>query len=192
MILTVILTLALVGGKAVTNRDVYLHMMSQPEYVSSLKNSLVEGSKIRLEKIKNLENDSIEAGLGQVLTQIMIVEDLKLVGATKISPQEVQKRMDQIRSAWGAAHWAELTLFFDLGESEFRTRIEKNMIVEAAIEERVRTAVTNEPNPEKRTQLARAALEDWYSQLRSRYKVQYLKTDSKESAGAEGSTKKSL
>jgi hypothetical protein len=186
MVLLTVLTLALVGGRAVTNRDVYVDLLTQPEEISKIQKKVMTKSKIDFEKLKTIEKDFLDNALNRLMTQVMIVEESKVVGTIKVRTDSIDKRLEVVKSLWGVDNWNLINRYFDLAEDEVRARVEKNILVEQIIENRIRLSGVGEDSSIKKAELAQAAIEEWLTQLKSRYPVQYFKTSSLSQPKAEG------
>jgi hypothetical protein len=152
-------------------------MLTQAENIQSYKAVLTKNSKLDFSQLNQIPKTEFDSTLNQFMTQIMIVEESKIVGTLKVSPSQIAKRTQLVRDQWGSSYWAEISRYFDLGESELKDRIEKNLLVELSVENRIKVATSGEKDVFKRTELGKQALEDWLTQLRSRYRVQFLKSE---------------
>jgi len=167
--------LARVAGRVVTDRSVYLDaLFEQPELYKP-------GARG-----KDLPVAVRTQGLQRVITQSMILEENRLVGREAVSEEESLKALAAFRKRLGKDYPLFLTNL-ELTEAEVRERLGQKVLVEKILAARIAAANIGEARPQKdgtlpkREELVRKAIDDWLKQLRSRYRVQYLKDEAVES-----------
>jgi peptidyl-prolyl cis-trans isomerase SurA len=88
--------------------------------------------------------------LGRLVDQILLTQQMDLVGFQQTSPEEIQKRIADLRKQSPAAgseqEWRAWLQSYDLAESDVAERIGQQLRTERFIEARFRPAVRVEPS----------------------------------------------
>ena len=155
--------LARVAGRVVTDRQVLL-------------DALLESPAVYFAHMKprDLPKDIFDRSLQRVVVQVMILEENRLVGREKNDEQAVTAALVKFKRTIGSNLKAFQTQF-ELTDADLRDRISQKALVNRILEARVRTVITDGEAGTAREESARRAIDDWLKQLRSRYRVQYLK-----------------
>jgi hypothetical protein len=161
--------LALVSGRAISDRQVLIDLiLENPALYKNLGISFVNQSLM-------------DSGLNRVMTQLMILEELKVIGDVRVSVKELESGLSLLKKQMGAQGWNNFLIEFELTEPIVRERLSEKLQVQRALDERMRLALSVQapagvPSSKKvapsRDEIVKKSLEEWISQLKSRYRVQ--------------------
>lgn len=160
--------LARVAGRVVTDRAVYVDaVLEKPELYRPGARS------------KDLSAEVRAQGLQRSVTQLMILEENRLVGRESVGDAEAARLLEGFRKRLGK-RYATFLGDLELSESELREKLVQKSLVEKILASRIGLATAGEsraakdgPAPEREDNV-RKAIDDWLQQLRGRYRVQYL------------------
>jgi hypothetical protein len=152
--------LARVGGRSVSDREVELesYFADPKRYQPGVRSSL------------NAEMQN--ALLDRLLTEIMIEEENRVVGAEKLSPSESEELLSGLRSGFGR-NWDSFVKEWELSELEIKQRLGRKLLVDKALASRLRGAPPSATEGDQSEQ----ALQEWIRQLRARYRVETFRYD---------------
>lgn len=122
--------LGLVAGRAVTDRQVMIDLvLEDPRLYKSAHPP-------------QFTREMLDRGLQRVLTQIMIVEEGKLVGGEPVESRAVDAQMAQLKKDMTLDGWKRFVKDFELTEADVRSRVSDKLAVNRALEGRVRVATS--------------------------------------------------
>lgn len=162
-----IVVLALVGGRAINDRDVKISLgLENPKTI--VFNSQGEPPSFTA--------SDLETGLQKVITEVMILEESKVLALQSVSSREIELELARVRKIAGSKNWNEWLKFFDSNETEMRSKISDRIRVQKIIEDRLKGFSATIPG-DSRAQSVDAsanALREWLEDLRRRYRVRRM------------------
>jgi hypothetical protein len=164
-----IIILGLVSGRAVSDRQVKIDLvLENPVLYKTLGISFVT-------------KELLLSGLNRVMTQLMILEELKVIGDSKMDGKELEAQLSLLKKRLGPQGWKNFSDEFDISEPMVRERLSEKLQVERAIDERMKLVLTTQSpeNSKKRgasqEELVKKSIEEWMTQLKSRYRMQVFR-----------------
>jgi hypothetical protein len=154
--------LARVASRSITDRMVKIDILSEkPEYYGM-----------------EIPRSEMDQGLQRLISQTMILEEYRIIGSEETNPKDIDKNFLALKERF-KERWKPFLQEFELNEKLFKEKISQKLLVQKALDERVKSALagTEKLDEAQREQKARKALEDWLAQLRARYKVQIYRYD---------------
>jgi len=160
--------MGLVAGRALTEHAVLLEVIL--ENPTSLKKNSLD----------SLSESEFSRAFEKVVTQRMIIEDLKILGDGLSSQDLVNDELKRLKTTLGSKVYAQVLKDFEITEQNLRERISQRLQVERALQEKVNLAVNTQGDKQdkaSRESIAKKAIEEWLGQLKSRYRIQIFRTD---------------
>lgn len=162
--------LGLVAGRAISNRQVEIDLILENPFLFQ-KSGAEFVDKARL-----------ESGLNRVMTQYMVIEELKVIGEANVPAKELESALTDFKKHMGPKAWKSFLEDYEMTEPLVRDRLAEKLQVQRAIDDRVKLALSAQAatpgenrTPPQREALMRKSIEDWVSQLRTRYRVQIFR-----------------
>ena len=162
--------LAMAASRAITDRQVAIDLI------------LNEPSRYASKKFTGFSEAEIEQGLSRVITQVLVLEEARIVGSDRVSKTQLDSEMAQLLRRMGAQAWKHFLAEYGTSEADVRAHVEQRMLVQNAISARVKTALAPSLETSKgqsSEDLARQSIEEWLKQLKARYRVQMFRYPNK-------------
>ena len=157
--------LVVAAGRALSDREVQLQAFVQ------------DPTPFRKSASLSLSGPDFDRQLETSLVHALILEDARLSSGEKMAEQAGEaKEFLSLRNRATAKVWADFLQKHEVTELELRQRLRQRLYVESLLEARVRLSLVGQSDLKaaQKQALADKAIEDWVSQLKSRYRVQRL------------------
>jgi len=160
----VIRILARVGDTSISNREILVEwLIKNPRsYVPGRRDYYSAPTERQL--------------LQEYVVQVLVEVENRLVGTQTPSVAAVERRLLELRRAFGS-RWSAFRTDFGLTENEIKTRLSRHILAEQTLETRLSDSLQGSKGESDAEALKKAedALQSWLQQLRSRYKVQIFR-----------------
>lgn len=165
--------LARVANRSISNRDllIYAAVLNPRSYRPFKRGYLGQAD----EKVL----------LQEVLVQVLVEEENKIIGTERVSEKSLDKSFAKLKNKFTRKRWKQFLEDFELTDLDVRTLLKRSLLVEQTLESRLNDSIndlgrTGKQSPRVKMEAAELALQNWIQQLRSRYKVQIFSSAIKE------------
>lgn len=158
--LSKIQVLASVSGAVVTDRAVAVEEVL--ENPAAFKEKLKEGSDIS-------EGLQLGQSTQRLVFQFMVEEENRIFQSEKVSSAEVEEAYGKVKSSLTAEGFAKFLKYYDLTEREIKKKIERRILLQKSLISRMKYHASSGQIEEQSK-----VLEEWYQQLKGRYKVVFF------------------
>lgn len=153
---------ARVAGRSVTDRDVAIDLLLEhPELY-------------RPGRGLDFPTNEFDQALQTLLMQLMVDEENKILASASVDRDELQGSLNTVRKH--IKNWPAFMAEYDVKDAEVNQHLSQKIVVQKIIDSRVKVALSEVLSQDKAERQLRAqkAIQDWISQLRSRYKIQRM------------------
>lgn len=152
--------LASVAGTVVTNRQAQMEAVFQDPLL---------WKKASPERESSLHLMADDQTLQRLVFQVVVEEENKLFQTEKVSSSEIDSVLMKWKELLGNSGYEEFQKYFDASEHEIKKKLERRILLEKSLASRIRFHSSSGQIEEQGK-----VIQDWFSQLRSRYKILYF------------------
>jgi len=157
-----------VSGRAISDRQVAIDVLIENPH---------KMKEISQQSLPTLSDPEMDQGFQRVLTQMMIVEEGRIIGLEKIPSETLQSEVSKIKNKMGSAGFLKFLKHFEIKETDVKEIVAEKLHVKYALQSKLQSAHDLSMGaagvPAKID--ASKVLEEWLKQLRSRYRVQIFR-----------------